>query len=183
MARQWLRSSWVLPIAAPPIADGVIAIEGDRIAWVGPASKAESGADVHDLGDAIVMPGTVNAHCHLELSHLAGRLPRQSGFVAWVEALVQQRLETPRDEVRARTSEAIRSVEACGAAAVGDVSNALDHLDLLARSRLHAVVFYELLAWDPARSDEVARASAARLAEATATLNGRMRIRLAAHSP
>jgi cytosine/adenosine deaminase-related metal-dependent hydrolase len=184
MRRGVWRASWVLPIAAPPIANGAVAVEDGRIAWVGPAAEAPAGGGASiDLGEGVLMPGTVNAHCHLELSHLAGRLPADRGFVGWIEAVVQQRGQSSRDEVRERAGAGIRALESCGTAAVGDVSNALDHLDLLERSRLQAVVFHELIAWDPARAEEVVRAAIARVAEAGARLNGRVRVRLAAHAP
>jgi cytosine/adenosine deaminase-related metal-dependent hydrolase len=181
--RRVLRASWVLPITAPPIADGAVVVEQERIAWVGAAKDAAADAAVTDLGEAILMPGTVNAHCHLELSHLAGRLPREHGFVGWVEALVNERGRTPREEVRRHAAEAIASLLACGTAALGDVSNALDHLDLLERAGLDAVVFYELLAWDPARAGEVARGAQARVAELATAGNGHVPVRLAAHAP
>ena len=101
------------------------------------------------------MPGLVNAHCHLELSHLAGLAERVSaGFVPWVEALLAQRGQTDADTVRAATRKAIRQLESTGTVAVGDVSNTLAHLDLLEAAHLQAVVFYELLGWDPARAPE-----------------------------
>jgi len=56
------------------------------------------------------------------------------------------------EAVRLATAGAVRSLESCGTAAVGDVSNTLGHLDVLAASRLSAVVFLELLAWDPAKA-------------------------------
>jgi cytosine/adenosine deaminase-related metal-dependent hydrolase len=184
MPRRVLRASWVLPISAPPIADGAVTVEQERITWVGAVREAAAPKDgITDLGDTILMPGTVNAHCHLELSHLAGRLPRERGFVGWVEALVNERGRTPREEIRRQAAEAMASLRACGTAALGDVSNALDHLDLLEGAGLDAVVFYELLAWDPARAAEVARGAQQRLAGLAAAGNGHVRVRLAAHAP
>ena len=54
-------------------ANGVVAVEGDRIEYVGPASEAPPGDD-DDLGDVVLMPGLVNAHCHLELTAMRGFL-------------------------------------------------------------------------------------------------------------
>jgi cytosine/adenosine deaminase-related metal-dependent hydrolase len=125
----------------------------------------------------------VNAHCHLELSHLATRLRGAGGFVPWVEALVAERARETPDAVRACARQAIRGLESTGTIAVGDVSNTLAHLDLLLESRLHAVVFFELLAWDPDRADPALRAAEARLAEVEGAPDGPIRVRLAAHAP
>jgi cytosine/adenosine deaminase-related metal-dependent hydrolase len=129
------------------------------------------------------MPGLVNAHCHLELSHLAGRLPRAGGFVPWIEALVAERAGEQPSDVRDHARRAIAEAEATGTVAVGDVSNTLGHLDLLRASSLRAVVFYELLGWDPARCAEILRAAESRLSTVPGEPDGPVRVRLAAHAP
>jgi aminodeoxyfutalosine deaminase len=130
------------------------------------------------------MPGLVNAHCHLELSHLAGRLDDAQGFVPWVEGLVAARGETPPEAVEEATAESIRALVASGTVAVGDVSNALAHLPMLSQSGLAAaVVFYELLSWDPAKAEAVLQFADARAREVAEDLPGHVQVRLAAHAP
>jgi cytosine/adenosine deaminase-related metal-dependent hydrolase len=179
-----LRASWVVPVCAPPLADGLVAVADGRIAWVGGRHAAgRPEGPLTDLGDGVLCPGLVNAHCHLELSYLAGRLPRDGGFVPWVEALVAERAHEDPGTVRERAREAIRAAEEAGTVAVGDVSNTLAHLDLLRESRLRAVVFHELLGWDPVRSRAVLEAGEERLAAAASGRDGRVCVRLAAHAP
>src|SRR6185503_5945177 len=135
MPARLFRASWVVPVAAPPLAEGLVAVDGGRIVWVGPRDGTDRPpGTVTDLGDGVLAPGLVNAHCHLELSHLAGRLPRTGGFVPWVEALVEERGRERVEDVRARAAAAIQALEASGTVAVGDVSNTLVHLDLLQAS-------------------------------------------------
>jgi cytosine/adenosine deaminase-related metal-dependent hydrolase len=175
-----LTAGWVVPVSRPPIRDGRVAVENGRVTWVGgPADRDGPEGEVHDLGLGVLLPGLVNAHCHLELSHLKGRLDRSGGFAHWVEDLVATRGRDGPGPVRAATARAIREAEGSGTVAVGDVSNELAHLDLLARSSLTAVVFHELLGWNPARA-------AAIMEDADARLKGPERgveIRLAAHAP
>jgi cytosine/adenosine deaminase-related metal-dependent hydrolase len=130
----------------------------------------------------VLLPGLVNAHCHLELSALAGQIPLGKGFIPWVEAVVSARGRPGHDAVGAR-AEAIRSLEEQGTVAVGDVSNTLGHLDQLAASRLRSVVFLELLAWDPARAGDVLNWAGERLAAAQRTPGSDVEVRLAAHAP
>ena len=68
------RAAWVCPIAQPPIRDGWFRVEHGLIAEVGaPGSEA---ADRSPRSRSVaVLPGLVNAHTHLELSHLRGRVP------------------------------------------------------------------------------------------------------------
>jgi cytosine/adenosine deaminase-related metal-dependent hydrolase len=179
-----LTAGWVLPVSGAPIPGGRVAVEASRVAWVGRRGEpGDPGGPVRDLGPGVLLPGLVNAHCHLELSHLAGSVPFGGGFVAWVEAVVNARDRFAEDEVRRATAAAVRFLEERGTAAVGDVSNTLAHVGTLAASRLDAVVFQELLAWDPERAapglawaDERARAVAAELRPG-------IDVRLAAHAP
>jgi cytosine/adenosine deaminase-related metal-dependent hydrolase len=190
-----LTAAWVVPVTRPPLRNGRVAIEGGRVVWVGAAGEAgEPAFPLRDLGVGVLLPGLVNAHCHLELSHLAGRVPFGAGFAEWVEALVEARGRAPEanltradpcpdDPARAAARVAIGFLEERGTAAVGDVSNALAHLDLLASSRLSAVVFLELLAWDPGKA-EATLAWGEELARSLAPLlRPGLELRLAAHAP
>jgi cytosine/adenosine deaminase-related metal-dependent hydrolase len=83
------RARWVVPIASPPIADGVVAVGGDRIEYVGSAAGGPAG-DEKDLGDVVLMPGLVNAHCHLELTAMRGFL-EDLDFQRWILRLTFSR--------------------------------------------------------------------------------------------
>ena len=175
-----LTASWVLPVNRPPIRDGAVTVEDGTIVWMGgPSDKGAPAGEIQELGNGVLLPGLVNAHCHLELSHLKGRLDRSGGFAHWVEDLVAKRGSDGPGTMRAATARAIRHLQATGTVAVGDVSNDLAHLDLLIGSGLTAVVFHELLGWNPARASAIAEA-------ADAHRRGRqdgVEIRLAAHAP
>jgi aminodeoxyfutalosine deaminase len=176
-----LQAGWVLPVDGPPIRNGSVAIGDARVVALGPRGMLEAGAaEVRDLGPGVLMPGLVNAHCHLELSHLAGRLTGAAGFVEWVERLVAARGEDSATTVRAQAAAGIREVEATGTVAVGDVSNALQHLDLLAGSSLRARVFFELIGWDPAVVDRILEGAHARLG--SLNLADTVTVSLAAHA-
>ena len=174
------RAGWVVPVDRPPLRDAAVAVENGQVRWVGPTQDAPAG-EAHDLGAGVLLPGLVNAHCHLELSHLAGRLAGASGFVDWVERLVTMRPEDSMDTVRQRAAAGIRELEATGTVAVGDVSNALAHLDLLEDSSLRARVFFELIGWDPAAAERVLGAAHARLG--SLNLSDTVTVSLAAHAP
>ena len=83
-----LRARHVLPIAANAIENGWVRIERGRIAGVG---RGRPSGPVHDLGDAIILPGLVNAHTHLEFSDLDRPLPGGGGLPAWIERVVAMR--------------------------------------------------------------------------------------------
>ena len=85
-----LRARIVLPIARPPIEDGAVLISGRRIVAVGawPELAAASGNRVVDLGESILLPGLVNAHCHLDYTDMAGKIPPPRNFTDWIQAIV-----------------------------------------------------------------------------------------------
>ena len=183
-------AAWVVPVGAPPIREGAVAVADGRITWVGRAAdRGAPAGERRDLGPGVLTPGLVNAHCHLELSHLQGTLDREHGFTAWVEELVARRGAAGVAAVRSAAAEAIRCLVESGTVAVGDVSNTLAHVDLLAASALDAVVFHELLGWDPAAASTVLEREETVLAEARgrvavrARSGSRIRVETALHAP
>jgi cytosine/adenosine deaminase-related metal-dependent hydrolase len=183
-----IRSGWLLPVTGPPIRDGCVAVEAGRIVWVGrfgaSHALAISSARVHDLGQGVLLPGLVNAHTHLELSHLAGKIaPTGDGFAGWAEAVVASRGRFGREQTLAACESAIRGLEASGTVAVGDVSNTLTGLEALSRSSLSAVVFLELLAWDPGSAMATLDWGERVLQEHRGAERPGLKLRLAAHAP
>jgi aminodeoxyfutalosine deaminase len=83
-----LRARIVLPISQPPIENGAVLISANRIRAVGSWSdlKLQSRANekVFDLGEVILLPGLVNAHCHLDYTDMAGLLPPPKTFTDWI---------------------------------------------------------------------------------------------------
>ncbi len=80
---------WVIPVTRPPLADATVSVSGVRIAYVGPRAAAPPGADV-ELGDAVLLPGLINTHTHLELTAMRGLLLGLD-FVTWIRTLTSAR--------------------------------------------------------------------------------------------
>src|SRR6185503_15195382 len=87
------RADWVLPIAAPPIRDGWVAVDEGRIVASGsPPAPARGGAQE---GAVAILPALINAHTHLELSYMRGLVPPAASFDTWVRALIALRASYP----------------------------------------------------------------------------------------
>ena len=84
-----LRARILLPISAPPIEDGAVLLSKNRVIAAGAWNELSSHASgtVTDLGAAILLPGLVNAHCHLDYTDMTG-LPPQKQFPDWIKALL-----------------------------------------------------------------------------------------------
>ena len=85
-----LRARFVLPISSPPIENGAMRISGSRIVAVGTAKEISTPRNdpVCDLGDTILLPGLINAHCHLDYTEMAGRIPKPRSFPDWIKSLL-----------------------------------------------------------------------------------------------
>jgi cytosine/adenosine deaminase-related metal-dependent hydrolase len=81
-----LRARTVLPVSRPPIENGAVLVVGNRIHDVGPWPdfKAKEGKEIFDLGEVVLLPGLVNAHCHLDYTDMAGQLPPPRTFTDWI---------------------------------------------------------------------------------------------------
>jgi cytosine/adenosine deaminase-related metal-dependent hydrolase len=182
-----LSTDWVVPVTAPPIADGAVAVAGGRVAWVGPrAAPGMPEGTPRDLGAGILLPGLVNAHCHLELSYLRGLWRETQGFMSWVSSLIARRTESDAERVRVAVSEALREAECTGTGVMGDITNRAEHVDLLGASGLRGVVLLEIVSWDPARSASTLAEWRSRrevVASAAAACGASWQVRLAAHAP
>lgn len=88
---------WVLPIASAPINDGTVAESGGVITYVGPRGGAPPGED-RELGDALILPGLVNTHTHLELTVMRGFL-EDLCFSDWISRLRRSRNEVLSNEM------------------------------------------------------------------------------------
>ncbi len=80
------KAKWVMVEPEVWIENGMVEVTSDRISAVG---KARTGADVHDHGSGVILPALTNAHTHLSLSCLSGRMRPDSGFVNWVKELIE----------------------------------------------------------------------------------------------
>jgi cytosine/adenosine deaminase-related metal-dependent hydrolase len=154
------RAAWILPIAAAPIRAGFVTIDGGRIVRVSTGDEplqASREIETIDLVDAAILPGLVNAHTHLELSWMRGRLPPSDSMPAWAARLIALRREQsaePRPPIAAAITEARNS----GTALVGDVTNTLAADQLLRESPLAGAMFYELLGFNTEPEQLVANA-------------------------
>ncbi|MBL6722272.1 MAG: amidohydrolase family protein [Planctomycetes bacterium] len=145
------------------ISSATVAVRRGRIVGLAAGDAAgrrlarKAGGAVADLGPGVLAPGWVDAHAHLELGALHGRLPARA-FGAWVGQLVKARAACSREELRAGLRADADRLLAGGTTAVGDNDALGLAAGLLRRHPLRARVFREALdAGDPARTSAVLR--------------------------
>jgi aminodeoxyfutalosine deaminase len=145
-----LAARYVAPVDGPVIEQGAIRIERATIGAVGTAKAiCMSGNERVNFGDAVITPGFVNAHTHLELSHLAGRVPPSSDFTGWLRRLVDMGVKFPptKGSVQQVVAEGIAQSLSAGVTTVGDITRfPAWSREALSQSDMRAVSFGEVIA-------------------------------------
>ena len=112
----------------------------------------DAGDDIQSF-DGIITPGFVNAHCHLELSHMKNMIPAHTGLQEFVKQIVSLR-QIEKDVIAAAIEKAEAEMLGNGIVAVGDISNTLDTLAQKAKHNLAYYTFVELYDLDPTRAQD-----------------------------
>ncbi len=179
------RADWVLPVSAPVLADGALAVRGERLVAVGSALDilgAYPDAAVVDLGASIVMPGFVNSHCHLEYTFFRGILD-DAEFGEWILSLVDVKAAlTPEDYLVSARLGALEAV-ASGVTTIADTSYGATTLEAAALAGLRGRVYLEVFGVDDAHLDDTLADVRRRLAEARAAAPPQLEVGLAPHAP
>lgn len=142
------RARWVIPVAGPPIANGIVVVHGERIVGVHRTRRP----DTVDLGDVAILPGLVNCHTHLEFSLLSEPLRPMVPFTEWIRSVVSFRRKEAddiSDTIRQGLGESLHN----GTTLLGDIATTGWTWDDYRRGP-GCVVFQELLGLSPERVAE-----------------------------
>jgi aminodeoxyfutalosine deaminase len=173
--RSLLHARYVFPVSGDPIPDGVVCIDGDRIASCGPGD-AFALQGICDLGNVAILPGLVNAHVHLDFSDLPAPLGHRGiSFVDWVRRVMKFRGQAAPDRqaVGLGLDESLRG----GVTALGDI---VQPGRQTADSPLNITAFIELIA---PTADRVAGAAQLAKSHLAATRTSRIHPGLSPHAP
>lgn len=152
---RYLSADYIFPVSGDPIKNGLIVLHQDgEIDAVYTAETAKSIIEPIECYKGIIVPGFVNAHCHLELSHLQGKIPKGTGLVPFLKTVISQRTADEVEVLTAMKTNDQRMFDT-GIVAVGDISN--NHLSksIKQKSKIYYHTFVELLGFDPAKAEIV----------------------------
>ena len=155
---------WVLPITQPPIENGTVVERDGRITYVGRRANAPAGDD-YDLGEAILLPGLVNTHTHLELTAMRGFL-EDLDFADWIDRLRQSRNEILDASILLDSAKfgIIEGLEA-GITTYADTCSSGVAMQAMRELDVRGIMYQEVFGPDPARC-EASIADLARLLDA-----------------
>ena len=130
--------------------DGVVAVDGERIAYVGPTVGAPGGRTV-DLGNALLLPGLVNTHTHLELTAMRGFL-EDLDFRSWILRLTTaKRAVLSRDMLLDAARYGIAEGLRHGITTFADTCDSGVALDAMRETGVRGIMYQEVFGPDPAQ--------------------------------
>ncbi len=176
---------WVVPIDAPPIADGAVLIGGDgRILAVGPEAAVPSPPGVvrERLAHTAILPGLVNTHTHLELTGLAGQ-DSESDFPAWIARIIALKAAREAADFLAAARRGIQDCWAAGVTTIADTGDSGAVIQALSELGASGIAYHEVFGPHPDQADSAMAAAIRRIAELSRLVGGRVRLGLSPHAP
>ena len=189
-----LKAAWVLPMDQAAIKDGGVLIAGNCIEQIVPEcdlSKSLAGREhqVYDYGQAIILPGLINLHTHLEHTNLR-HLAKETAFLEWLPGLMKEAAKWSFDDRAESAKAGIAEIMTSGTTCVVDWSYSGASVKALAASGLRAIIGLEIFGVNEAAANETWQQWLARYEKlleddsiAQATKQGRISITAAPHAP
>jgi cytosine/adenosine deaminase-related metal-dependent hydrolase len=145
--RTVLRARVVMPVSGPPIEDGAVVIQGNRIISVSKfrTSQLSNTEELQDLGEVILLPGLVNAHCHLDYTNLAGQIVPPATFTDWIKLIMAGKSGWTYSDFAESWVAGAQMLLRTGTTTVGDIEMAPELLpEVWASSPLRVYSFLEM---------------------------------------
>ena len=138
----------VYPITSSPIKNGVLILDDDgKILEISTREKFDE-AEL-EIFQGALCPGFVNAHCHVELSHLKNKIAQHTGLVGFIQSLMGQRFAFSTEERLQAIADAEQEMIATGIVAVGDISNETISIEQKKKGNLFYHTFIETIGLQP----------------------------------
>src|SRR5215469_12402611 len=140
------RAKTIVTMAGPPIDNGAVAIEDDQIVAVGPFEevKARDG-ELRDLGEVVLLPGLINAHCHLDYTCLRGTIAPQRSFTDWIVQINDLRRQLSDKNYLQSIANGFAEARRWGTTAIANVESLPNILQQMAPPPLRTWWFAELI--------------------------------------
>ncbi|GAA3973639.1 amidohydrolase family protein [Pedobacter ginsengiterrae] len=152
---KYFSANWVFPVSANPIENGTVAVHPN-----GEIEEIFTEEEILKLNVAVtkyagvIVPGFINTHCHLELSHLLGRIPEHTGLVEFVQSIIKGR-QSDAEEVNLAMEKADQQMFDNGIVAIGDISNQISSKAVKEKSKIYYHTFVEAMGFNPERADAI----------------------------
>lgn len=152
---KYYSADYLFPINSAPIRRGVVAVDEKGI-----VNAVYTADEIFSLGDieiqrfpGVIIPGFVNTHCHLELSHMKGEIDRQTGLVEFIQHVIKKR-KASDEEIEMAMTQADRVMFENGIQAVGDHANSGISAKVKSNSQIQYHTFVEIIGLEEDKAQE-----------------------------
>ena len=163
--------------------NGTLFIDAGRIKDISPNFQSDPGPEVLDLSDCLILPGFVNAHCHLALSCLRGKLEPKPKFTEWIRDLRLVNSTIPHAERMQEMHRGAKELLRSGVTYLADYLGSVDLLNEFESLAFRQVLFLETLGFRSGESSKIAENIRATLEKNTPQENSRLQLAVSAHAP
>ena len=185
MRARRLAAHWLIPVVGSPIQRGALLIGSDgRIQAVGPDVDVPRPSDVphEDYGDAVILPGLINTHTHLELTGFEGRV-REREFPVWIRQLRDLKATRSSAEYIEAARRGLASCYASGVTTIADTGDSGAAIQALAEADGSGVAYQEVFGPHPNQLEESMDGLRSRVSRLCCWATSRVRIGVSPHAP
>jgi cytosine/adenosine deaminase-related metal-dependent hydrolase len=185
MRTRRLAARWLLPIEGPPIERGALLIGSDgRIRDIGPDARVPRPADTaaENFDDAVILPGLINTHTHLELTGFESQVPERE-FTAWIRRLRELKTTRSSGEYIAAARRGLATCFAAGVTTIADTGDSGAVLRVLAEAGGSGVAYQEVFGPHPDQIGESLAGLQSRVEQLGRLAGGRVHIGVSPHAP
>jgi aminodeoxyfutalosine deaminase len=119
-----IRARIVVTMDVAPIENGAVTVSGSQIVDVGRFDEIRTRniGKIIDLGEQALLPGLINAHCHLDYTCLRGKIPPQKSFADWIRAINAKKSELSPEDYVASITEGFAEAKRFGTTAIANLT-------------------------------------------------------------
>lgn len=153
-----IKAKYLISTPESCIENGAVAVTGTKIHRVGAWGEMASLPGVEkiiDLGNAVIMPGLINTHTHLDLSNLHNRITPTSNFTHWVLQVIGARMRWKDEDYVSSIEKGVKYSIESGVTTVADISHTGHAFSVLKKSSLRKVVYKEIIGLKPEQAADI----------------------------
>jgi len=141
-----LKADYILEGEGNLLEDHAVLIEDGKIASIAPSGKIKA-AEVVDLGRAVILPGLVNCHTHIELTDLGRAVTRRQDLTLWLDEVRELRDGTNNADLIKSSQKGIEAAIEYGTTTIVDHANSGNSYIPLKESGMRAFIAFEMVAF------------------------------------
>lgn len=179
-----IKAKYLVPYPETCIENGAVAIKGSKICRVGAfeeIKRLERFEKIIDLGNSVLLPGLINTHTHLDLTHLHNRIKPTQNFTHWVFQLVGARIRWKDEDYLSSIKTGIQLCIESGTTTVADISHTGHSFSVLKNCPLRKVVYREVIGLNPDHAADILKKTQSELSGVRE--DALLRIGLSPHAP